>query len=574
MFTLPILAILLILLWLLSSLKTIFFWIYFWQLKEYHWGRFLAHIRSNEGKKIWLNRLFLAKAVLAFFYLLAGPCFFYVTVCLAYPEIPRHQNLNFISFLLIAFLAFSLETVKEAKDGLKRQWRFPVLTAKTVFLISASVAAVLTAVFCYWNQIVLNYPGQDGVNMERLAGGLMVLSFLLPLAVSLAVWFFQPITILIRNQAIGFAKRKRKEMKNLVVVGITGSYGKSSTKEFLYDILSTRFNVLKTKENQNSEIGIARTILAELQPKDEIFLAEMGAYTKGGIKFLCDIAKPQIGIVTGTNEQHLATFGSWENLLSAEGGRELIESLPKTGVAIFNAANDFIKDSFKDDNRQELKKRIFCSTKEAADYWIETAMVDKNEVSFRVFSSEVNGLDIIAPVVGGYNIENILMAIACARELGMTFWEISQACLKIKPENSALKLFKTETGIEVLDAVYSANPTGVLAHLAHLRLWAGKKAVVMPSLIELGPAAKKNHLFIGKALGETSDLAIITTEEGFAYLRQGGAEAGADYKINYLSDPQKIISKLNEFLRPGDVLLLESRVPKEVLAYFRKKQRQ
>ncbi|GAI48689.1 unnamed protein product, partial [marine sediment metagenome] len=135
-----------------------------------------------------------------------------------------------------------------------------------------------------------------------------------------------------------------EQFKNLLVVGITGSYGKTSTKEFLATVLSKRFNVLKTKEHQNSEIGISRCILNELKPEHKVFIVEMGAYGKGGIKLLCDIAKPKIGILTGMNEQHLALFGSQENIIKTK--YELIENLPSDGMAIFNGNNKYCSELY------------------------------------------------------------------------------------------------------------------------------------------------------------------------------------------------------------------------------------
>jgi UDP-N-acetylmuramoyl-tripeptide--D-alanyl-D-alanine ligase len=294
----------------------------------------------------------------------------------------------------------------------------------------------------------------------------------------------------------------------------------------------------------------------------------MGAYNKGGIKFLCEIAKPHIAIITGVNEQHLATFKTMANLLSAEGGKELVQSLPGTGLAIFNANSDYLRPDFWQE--EGLNKKIFCSTKERADYWAEAIRADKDEIFFRAFSKEISGLDLSAKLVGAYNVENLLLAISCARELGMTFWEIKEAVAKISSQRSALKLF-SKNGIDILDATYSANPNSVLAHLEHLANWAGKKAVVMSSLIELGFSSDKNHSLIGAALAEKCDLAIITTDDGFEAIKSGAKELNADYKIIHLKEPAKIISRINEvFGGTGGVLLLESRVPKEVIAFFEK----
>ena len=169
-----------------------------------------------------------------------------------------------------------------------------------------------------------------------ISKGFYFYAYLLIIAVPL---FFQILTVVLRKRYLAKARKKRKKYKDLLVIGITGSYGKTTTKEFLASILVNKFGeekILKTKEHQNSEMGISRCILNNLNEKHQIFIVEMGAYNKGGIRLLCDIVKPKIGIITGVNEQHLAIFGSMENLLSAEGGKELIDSLPKDGIIFLN----------------------------------------------------------------------------------------------------------------------------------------------------------------------------------------------------------------------------------------------
>ena len=180
-------------------------------------------------------------------------------------------------------------------------------------------------------------------NCSFLVFWLLIFDILTPAIISAIVLIFQPISVFEKYRLIKKAKNKRKKFSNLLVIGITGSYGKTSTKEFLYTILVEKFGkdkVLKTKEHQNSEVGISNCILKELNETYEIFIVEMGAYNIGGIKLLCNIAQPKIGILTGINEQHMATFGSQENIIKAK--FELINSLPEDGLAILNWDNNFI----------------------------------------------------------------------------------------------------------------------------------------------------------------------------------------------------------------------------------------
>jgi len=472
--------------WFARSTKSILFWLYLWQLKEYHTGRFLDHFLTAKGKGLLLNKLLLLKLIL-----LAG--FFF------YPD---------ISFFLL-LLVYFLESVKALTDVLYRKLKRPVFTKKTVLLVS--VALVLEVAFIL---AIFNYAP----SFLFFILGLLIFDILLPAIASIIVLLLQPLAVFGRNRIINKAKVKREKFKGLRVIGITGSYGKTSTKEILYAILSEKFKVLKTKEHQNSEIGISQCILNELGPGHQIFICEMGAYNRGGIKLLCDIAKPEIGILTGINEQHMATFGSQENIISAK--YELIESLPKQGIAFFNGRNKYCRELYQ---KTGIKKILYGENVQLA------------------------------------GTENIEGAKAVARELGMSQEEIDQT---VDPhfQQAGIQVKEGVNGLKIIDATYSANPDSVMAHLEYSKTLPGKKIIVMPCLIELGKASKEVHLRIGKKIGEVCDLAIITTKDRFKEIKEGAGE-----KVIFMEDPDKILEKVKSFIKERDVVLLESRLPQKLI---------
>ncbi len=329
-------------------------------------------------------------------------------------------------------------------------------------------------------------------------------------------------TIIWRNRFLEKARKKREQFKDLIVIGITGSYGKTSTKEFLATILSEKFNVLKTKEHQNSEVGISQCILDRLSLSHEVFVVEMGAYDRGGIKLLCDITQPKIGVLTGINEQHLALFGSQENIIKTK--FELIESLPEDGIAFFNGKNKYCLDLYQ---QTKVKKILY-------------------------------GKEVVFP-----GEENILGAMAIAKELGMNESEISKAVKKIENKFPGIKIKKGINGLNIIDATYSANPDGVIAHLDYLKTWKGKKVIVMSCLIELGKVSKEVHQRIGQKISQVCDLAIITTKERFKEIKDGSVsstQGGAEVLL--IEDSKEIFEKIKKFNGKDDIILLESRVPK------------
>ena len=474
-------------LWFIRTTKHILFWIYLWQLKEYHIGRFIDHFRTAKGKQLILNKLNLIKIILL----------------LTFPAVP-------LLLFFVASVLYIFEFFKALIDFLRRQLKRPVLTKKTAFLILIGILVEILVLFT----LFLNVN-----NIVNFVFWLLLFDVLTPLIASGIFLIFQPLAVLVRSQIIKKAKQKRIEFKDLLVIGITGSYGKTSTKEFLSSILSEKFRVLKTKEHQNSEVGISQCILDDLKPEHEIFVVEMGAYNRGGIKLLCDIVKPEIGILTGINEQHMATFGSLENIIKTK--YELIESLPEDGIAFFNGKNKYCLELY---NKTRIKKFLYGEEVKIA------------------------------------GLENLEGAKLLAKELGMSEEEILRACQKIENKFGGIQIKKGINGLNIIDATYSANPDSVISHLEYLRTLPGRKVIVMPCLIELGKATIEVHKRIGQKIAEVCDLAIITTKERFKEFKEGAGE-----KAVFIENPKEIFEKIKEFSKEGDVVLLESRVPSQLI---------
>ena len=532
-------------LWFMRTIKSALFWLYLWQLKEYHIGRFLDHFRTAKGRYIFLNWLFGAKIALLVGFVLR-PALFFEGVMVFY----------------------AIEAVKALADFARGAARKPVLTSKMrliSFFVLGVAAAAPVMIFALFRDAFFLFPL-----------GLLLFDIFLPVIISAIVLGFQPFAVLGRRRTIEGAKQKRAIFSNTVVIGITGSYGKTSTKEFLAAILSAKFNVCKTKKHQNSEIGVAQCVLNDLRPEHEIFIAEMGAYGRGGIKLLCDIVKPRIGILTGINEQHMATFGSQENIIKTK--FELIESLPEDGAAIMNWDNKFIKSKIQNlkpkiNSKSQIQKYkiIKYSTKTREDVWAKDIRIEKEHIYFRGCSKDGDCAEFRVNALGVHCVPNILAAAACAKELDMNLSEIARACEKVTPKLAGMELKKSAGGMNIIDATYSANPDGVISHLEYVKIWSGKKIIVMPCLIELGKASKNVHLRIGRKIGEVCDLAIIITKDKFKELNDGAVSSGmAEDKILFLEDSVKIANKIKDIAGKEDIILLESRLPRQLIGLLGK----
>jgi len=530
--------------WWIRTTKVVLFYLYLWQLKEYHIGRFLDHFQTAKGKKLIFNRLTFLKIIIfiVYFYLIYFfPSFIYLP--------------SFLIFFL--FTIYLAESLKALSDLLKRKLKLPVPTAKALILVLVVFSFETLFIF-----LTLNFA------KDTISFILFLLSFdiLAPAIISAIVLILQPLTVVLRSGIILRAKMKRKSLKDLFVIGITGSYGKTSTKEFLYTILSQKFSTVRTKEHQNSEVGISRCIINELRPDHEIFIVEMGAYGRGGIKLLADITKPKIGVLMGANEQHLSLFHSIENIISAEGGKELIDSLPEDSLGIFNGDNKYSLELYEMSGKP---KRIFSAwpknLKFQPDIWAEGTIVDKKSLFFKTCSKE-GCTNFKVYLSGAHFVPNLLAAITTAKELGMSSEEINDACLKIRPQENTMNIIEGIGNLLIVDDSYSANPEGVMAALEYLKIYPQKKVIIMPSLIELGSASKEVHKRIGEKIGQVCNLAIITTEDRFKEIEEGTIEAGL-YRENilFIENPEEIFNKIIDFCNGEGIILLEGRTPERLI---------
>ncbi|MEA3295587.1 MAG: UDP-N-acetylmuramoyl-tripeptide--D-alanyl-D-alanine ligase [Patescibacteria group bacterium] len=513
---------------------------YFWQIKEYRTDRFLEYAKRN--KSVVFQKSSLIALIL------------FLTLFLAQADFLKIYLTSYFYFVFGFFAIYSF---------LKKKVRFPEFTKKMIVLFSFSFFALIALAFFALNTDI-SY--------------LLVYEILFSIVIFFCVRIMEIPVFFAKKHIYKKAKNKREKFKDLIVIGITGSYGKTSTKEFLYAALSQKYNVLKTEGNNNTEIGVANTILKKLKKEHQIFICEMAAYKIGEIKTICDMTKPSIGILTGINQQHIALFGTQENIVKAK--FELIESLPENGIAIFNQDNEYIKKecfasfaSFAKKYNFSSVAQKFFSVKEKASVWAEDIEIQKHKILFKVFSEkEKQGESFEMNLLGAQNIPNVLATISCAEEFGITLKQCAEIFRKSAPEQRTMNLIKNDKGVNIISAVYSANPHSVIAHLHYLKIWDTKKVLIMPCLVELGKESKKIHQEIGKKIGQVCDLAIILKKQCYQDIKKSAIRSGMKEKnILFAQNNKQILEKINNFCVSGDVILLESRVGDELIKLLSKK---
>ena len=524
-----------LILWLVKITKDVLFWNYLWQLKEYRLDRMKAHFELPSAKRIFVNKLYLTRvALLASSSLLA-------------------IHLWQTAFTYLVLLFYALTALWAFYGAASRKIRKPVFTKKTVIISACSLFVLLSSAIIFYAIL----PSHIFI------ASLLAMDIISPLVVSFIVLILKFPSEILKNRVIEKAASKRKLLKNVLVVGVTGSYGKTSMKECLAHILSQKLKVLSTPKNQNSEMGVANTILTELTDAYDVFIAEMGAYRIGEIKRICYMAKPQIGILTGINEQHVSLFGSIENTMKAK--YELIESLPRHGLAIFNGENEYTNALYEG---TKIPKRIYAlrsfSVSKKPDISCEKITCTPEGTSFYLKIGDTREL-FSTPLLGRHNVLNILGASLAAHNLGMSIDEIKEAVKTLKAPPRTLEQKPGINNSTLIDDSYSGNPTGVYAALEVLEQMRGnKKILVMYPLIELGKSAIQVHRQIALKINKACELCILTSND---FAREIAKNA-PNTDIIVMSDPQRIIAKLQKTVKEGDVVLIENRVPEEIINFL------
>jgi UDP-N-acetylmuramoyl-tripeptide--D-alanyl-D-alanine ligase len=551
--------------WLIGANRAILFWLYLWQLKEYHLGRFLDHFTTAKGKGIFLNPLMFAKLLV-----LIGGLGFYIFSQLeenslfstkSVYDFSKANTIPILVFIAIVFTIFALQAFWSTIIFLRRRMLRPEYTKKAVLLLLINYTVFFGAAV-YLHEIFLGEMSR--IDFAFAAYFLLAIDIFLPVIVGTFVLALQPITIWEKNRILKRAEAIIAARPDLTVVGITGSYGKTTTKEFLAAILAAKYPTLKTEANQNTEIGVAQTILLKLKPEHKFFVCEIGAVHKGRIKQVAAAIRPKIGILTGINQQHLAVFGSQQNIINAK--FEILEALPENGTAIVNMASPLVADNFENQKgRIKTRNIVFCGK----DIWADGIQSSRDRISFLIKTKDGETASVMMKLPGMQNIEPIILAVAAAKEIEMNLNEIVFALGRINISKYGMQVATNNFGLNVISSTYSSNPDSVIAHLDYLKLWEGKKAIIMPCIIELGKASKEIHFKIGQKIGQICDLAVITTKDRFGDIKKGALSAGMKKEnIIYCEKPRAIDKLIKKHMTMGGTILLEGRSPQNIIKLF------
>lgn len=313
------------------------------------------------------------------------------------------------------------------------------------------------------------------------------------------------------------AQKKLKSLEQLEVVGITGSYGKTSSKNILNDVLSIKYNVMPTPKNYNTPTGLMITINDYLDKFNDYFIAEMGACRKGEIKELCCLVQPKYGILTKIGVAHLETFGSEKTIQKTK--FELIESLPKDGIGVLNA-DDEKQISYPLKNKVKILWIGIENTKKCDVYASNIKLTSEGTTFDCHFKNKKKKITFTTRLLGKTNIYNILAAIALGSSLGLTEEELKIGVKKVQPVEHRLQL-KRYYDMYLIDDAYNANPEGAKMALDVLNLMPGKKVVISSGMIELGDKSDILNKELGHYMANVADIAILIGEKQTKMVQEG-----------------------------------------------------
>ncbi len=389
--------------------------------------------------------------------------------------------------------------------------------------------------------------------------GAAILLHAAPCAILAANVILKPVQAHINRGFVKQAARRLAELRPQVI-GVAGSYGKTSTKYYLDVLLAQKYSVIKSPGNFNTLLGITRVVNDMLKPEHEIFIAEMGAYQRGEVKEIADLVHPKIGIITSIGPEHFERFLTMENI--EDTNYELIASLPADGLAVFNGDNGHCRKLAA--RTSHTRVALYTLDKQTgSDLWAESVVHSREGLRFIVATQDGRSVPVQTRIVGRHNVSNILGATRIALELGLSLEECAAGIAKLQPAPNRLEVKAGAAGTTIIDDSYNSNPIGAAEALYVLsQFTGGKRVLVTPGMIELGTLHYQKNEEFGHLAAQCADFVILVGPEQTKPiqdgLRRGGFPEGSLRVIQDLSETQGIFQKM---LRPGDVILFENDLP-------------
>lgn len=473
--------------------------------------------------------------------------------------------------LIIAFMCFNACFIAINKPG--KKFKKPLVYTARVKRMLATFFIIIAAVFAA--AVLMGRSGstshahviKDGVEcivyekewFRRAVSYILVNSalYLTPILVPLSNLINKPVEKSVQKWYINDAKRILREMPSLHKVGITGSYGKTSMKFYLDELLNSQYSTLKTPESFNTPMGVTITVRRDLRPTHEYFICEMGARRVHEIKELCDIAEPHDGIITSIGPQHLETFRSIENVINTK--FELADSVQAKGGKIYlNGDNEYIRK-----NAAKYSGAILYGLSEGNSYRATDISVSDRGTEFTVNAPGGESCKFSTKLLGEHNVQNVLGAIAYAHGTGIALEKLVLPVKRIAAVPHRLQLLDKGGNMTFIDDAYNSNPSGCRAALNVLGLFDACKILVTPGMVELGEKQEELNREFGQEAAKVCDYIVLVGKAQTVPIYNGIKDAGFDMESVYVADSLgEALDKVREYQTDRKkIVLLENDLP-------------
>ncbi len=379
----------------------------------------------------------------------------------------------------------------------------------------------------------------------------------MPFLVQLAAMIINPYEARLNASFFKSAKKKIREHKHLVTIGITGSYGKTNVKFILRDLLSKKYSVLATPASFNTAMGISRVVNDQLKPEHDVFIAEMGATHVGDIKELVELVRPKYGILTSIGPRHLDTFGSLENIATTK--FELIQGLPRDGFAVFGSGDDYINRLYALCRHDKCRVGLESD----GDAWLRAEQLKFSErgSSFNLVCADGQKVRCHTRLLGSYNVKNILLAAALAQRMGLDLDEIAEGVQRLAPIEHRMQLIPGD--LNVIDDSLNDDADSAFEAMRVLSQMPGRRIVVTPGLGEQGGRESDVNFALGTVMADCADTVILVGRRAFSRsiirgMLQSGFSNSSVHTADDMDDASEILQEISD---DGDTVLFESRIP-------------
>lgn len=451
--------------------------------------------------------------------------------------------------VFLFFLACLVSKPRKAKKPLVQTARVKRLEVTIGILMAAAFVGPFIAYY-----VVPTINGTPLSESKIYFGMILVYTFA-PMLVMLANLINKPIDLAISRYYINDAKKILKNMPNLKIIGVTGSYGKTSIKYYLTTLLRAKYDVLMTPASYNTPMGIVKTVRTELKATNEIFVCEMGAKWVGDIKEICDIVHPDHGIITSIGPQHLESMGNLENIMKTK--FELADSLPTGGMLFLNGEDSNIK------AHGHSKDAITYGIENDAQYVASNISLSSRGTTFTVTAPNGEIQEYTTKLIGRHNVLNIVGAIAVCHKFGISLADLKGQVRKLECVPHRLELSE-KNGATIIDDAYNANPNGTKFALDALSLFDGYKILVTPGMVELGEKQFELNKEFGKQAAAVADYVVLVGIKQSVPIKEGLLEAGYnERKIFVASNINEALNRVYAMGSEGKkkIILLENDLP-------------